>query len=135
MIHWQIFESYKWSHKRNLFCLPRQKGFFLAFWAKKGRNQANSGFKAVNRLQRSPIFSFSGRKKRVSFRRSLHKQRTPKRINRVGLEPRNTQVCSNASILSRLSLDFTAIICYNIKVYLCPAEGGATMAENSNKYK
>lgn len=27
-------------HKRNVFCLPRQKAFFSAFWAKIGQNQA-----------------------------------------------------------------------------------------------
>ena len=39
------------------------------------------------------------------------------------------------TILSRSALDFYAIICYNVSVFLCPTEGGATMAENSNKIK
>ena len=46
------------THQRNLFCLPRQKGFFLAFWGKNGLNMGKSGFDAVDWLLRSPIFCF-----------------------------------------------------------------------------
>ena len=50
-------------HKRNVFCLPRQKAFFSAFWAKIGQNQAKQGFGAVDRLLRSPIFCFRRQEK------------------------------------------------------------------------
>ena len=46
----------------NLFCLPRQERFFLAFWAEKGQNTVKSGFGAVDRLLRSPIYCFQGSK-------------------------------------------------------------------------
>ena len=52
------FESHPLRHQRNLFCLPRQKGFFLAFWGKNGLNMGKSGFDAVDWLLRSPIFCF-----------------------------------------------------------------------------
>ena len=44
------------SHKRNLFCLPRQERFFLAFRAKYRANKRKTGFGAVDRLLRSPVF-------------------------------------------------------------------------------
>ncbi len=50
------------SHKRNLFCLPRQERFFLAFWAKYRGNIEKSGFGAGDRLLRSPIFAFSSKR-------------------------------------------------------------------------
>ena len=31
------------DHQRNLFCLPRQKRFFLAFWAKSSEKQVDYG--------------------------------------------------------------------------------------------
>ena len=55
------FESPISDHKRNLFCLPRQERFFLAFWAKYKANHRKMGFGAVDRLLRSPFFAFSGR--------------------------------------------------------------------------
>ena len=36
-------ESHPLRHQRNLFCLPRQKRFFLAFWAKSSEKQADYG--------------------------------------------------------------------------------------------
>lgn len=42
-------------HKRNLFCLPRQERFFLAFWAKYRANHRKTGFGAVDWLLRSPF--------------------------------------------------------------------------------
>ena len=50
------------SHKRNLFCLPRQERFFLAFWAKYRANNRKTGFGAVNWLLRSSIFCFQRQK-------------------------------------------------------------------------
>lgn len=50
------------SHKRNLFCLPRQERFFLAFRAKYRANIRKTGFGAVDRLLRSPIFCFQRQK-------------------------------------------------------------------------
>ena len=49
-------ESLPLRHQRNLFCLPQQKRFFLAFWAKNGQNTVKSGFGAVDQPLRSPIF-------------------------------------------------------------------------------
>ena len=49
-------ESAMLHHQRNLFCLPQQKRFFLAFWAKNGQNTVKSGFGAVDQPLRSPIF-------------------------------------------------------------------------------
>ncbi|MBR5409846.1 MAG: hypothetical protein IK104_04175, partial [Clostridia bacterium] len=43
-------------HERNLFCLPRQKRFFLAFWAKNRQNTVKSGFGAVDQSLWSPFF-------------------------------------------------------------------------------
>ena len=47
---------YALIHQRNLFCLLRQKRFFLAFGAKNWQNTVKSGSEAVNRLLQSPIF-------------------------------------------------------------------------------
>ena len=55
-------ESLNRRHKRNVFCLPRQRAFLLAFQAKNGQKQAFSGSNAVNRLQRSPIFCYQNAK-------------------------------------------------------------------------
>ncbi len=44
----QGFESLRVRHERNLFCLPRQERFFLAFWAKNEQNTVKSGFEAVD---------------------------------------------------------------------------------------
>ena len=71
------------STKANCVSL-RPFGVFRGF---SGFLSLKTGFRAATQLFRSPIFLFSEQKKRVSFRRSLHQQRTPKRINRVGLEP------------------------------------------------
>ena len=56
------FKSHPRNHKRNLFCLPRQERFFLAFWAKYKANHRKMGFGAVDRLLRSPIFCFQRQK-------------------------------------------------------------------------
>lgn len=50
------------SHKRNLFCLPRQERFFLAFRAKYRANIRKTGFGAVDWLLRSSIFCFQRQK-------------------------------------------------------------------------
>ena len=52
------FKSSCPHHQRNLFCLPRQKRFFLAFWGKNGQNTVKSGFGAGDQPLRSPIFCF-----------------------------------------------------------------------------
>ena len=49
-------------HERTVFCLPRQKAFLFAFWAKIGQNIGISGFQAVNQPTRSPIFCFQDTK-------------------------------------------------------------------------
>ena len=56
------FKSHPRNHKRNLFCLPRQERFFLAFWAKYRANNRKTGFGTVDRLLRSPIFCFQRQK-------------------------------------------------------------------------
>lgn len=56
------YKSQSPRHKRNVFCLPRQRAFLLAFQAKNGQKQAFSGSNAVNRLQRSPIFCYQNAK-------------------------------------------------------------------------
>lgn len=56
------FESRWPHHKRNLFCLPRQERFFLAFRSKYRANHRKMGFGAVDRLLRSPIFCFQRQK-------------------------------------------------------------------------
>ncbi len=56
------FKSHFPHHKRNLFCLPRQERVFLAFWAKNRANNRKTGFGAVDRLLRSPIFCFQRQK-------------------------------------------------------------------------
>ena len=58
----QGFESLPLRHKRNLFCLPRQERFFIAFWAKYRGNIEKSGCGAVERLLRSPILCFQRQK-------------------------------------------------------------------------
>ena len=57
-----LVRLYALSHKRNLFCLPRQKGFFLAFWAKNGQNIGVSGFQTVNQPSGSTIICFQDAK-------------------------------------------------------------------------
>ncbi len=44
------------KRKCSCFCLPRQKRFFRAFWAKNGQNTVKSGFGAGDQPLRSPIF-------------------------------------------------------------------------------
>ncbi len=58
----QGFESLAARHKRNLFCLPRQERFFLAFCAKYKANHRKMGFGAVDWLLKSPIFCFQRQK-------------------------------------------------------------------------
>ena len=50
------------TNERNLFCLPEQKRFLLAFWSKIGQIEAKSGFKTVDQPSGSPIFSFQTEK-------------------------------------------------------------------------
>ena len=56
------FKSHPRNHKRNLFCLPRQERFFLAFWAKYRANIRKTGFGSVDWLLRSSIFCFQRQK-------------------------------------------------------------------------
>ena len=56
------FKSCHPHHKRNLFCLPRQERFFLAFCAKYKANHRKMGFGAVDWLLQSPIFCFQRQK-------------------------------------------------------------------------
>lgn len=56
------FKSCHSDHKRNLFCLPRQERFFLAFRAKYRANNRKTGFGAVDWLLRSPFFAFSSKR-------------------------------------------------------------------------
>lgn len=48
-------------HKRNLFCLPRQKGLFLAFWKKSGI-YSYIGLPDGGSAVRKPVFSFQAAK-------------------------------------------------------------------------
>ena len=57
------FKSFCPCHKRNVFCLPRQKAFLLAFRAKIGQNKGKSGFQAVDQPSGSPFFCFQDAKK------------------------------------------------------------------------
>ena len=115
-----IFYSFaRLPHKRNLFCLPRQKGFFLAFWAKIRRNQAISGFQAVDRPSGSPIFCYHDAKTvenagvLFAFLSSV-KNAKKIRVGRIWT-PKHVKRCMKRTILSRPTLDFYAIICYNTK--------------------
>ena len=60
---YQGFESLSLRHEKSLFCLPRQERFFPAFRAKNKQIYAISGFGAVDRLLRSPIFCVQRRKR------------------------------------------------------------------------
>ena len=57
------FKSCWARHEKSLFCLPRQERFFPAFRAKNKQIYAISGFGAVDRLLRSPIFCVQRRKR------------------------------------------------------------------------
>ena len=57
------FKSCHSDHEKSLFCLPRQERFFPAFRAKNKQIYAISGFGAVDRLLRSPIFCVQRRKR------------------------------------------------------------------------
>ena len=56
------FESPPFRHKRNLFCLPRQKGFFLAFLVKKRANIGKIGLSGGRSAVRKPFFSLQDAK-------------------------------------------------------------------------
>ena len=53
---------YALTHERNAICLPRQKAFLLAFWAKIGQNKGKSGFQMVEQPSGSPILCYQDAK-------------------------------------------------------------------------
>lgn len=54
------FDSARLHLKKFLFCLPRQKRFFLIFGAKTGQNTEKAVVRAVIRTVLATVFAFQG---------------------------------------------------------------------------
>jgi len=82
------------TNKETSFVYQGKRGFFLHFGRKMGKYRQNKGINGLSGGQKTvqkPDFLFSGRKNGrkcwCTFGRSLHQQRTPKRVVQTGLEP------------------------------------------------
>jgi len=82
-------------HKRNLFCLPRQKGGGSCILSKNRANIGKIGLSGGGLAVREPDFFHFRQQKRakmlVYFFRFFALQRTPKIYGMEGFEPPNTE--------------------------------------------